>query len=369
MLVENDYGRGKSIGSALALVAAFLCGCGSSGKSDRAKVLEELSSSVLLPGYEELDTESQTLADAVAAYCAAPEAAALDTAREAWRAARRSYRRTAAFQMGPSQDLRLASALDFWPVREQDVENAISNAPAAPDASYLATLGVAARGFPALEYLLFDPNDAALRLGAGDAIAAQRCAYAALLAVDVHEQSAQARASWQGFAAALAQAGEPGSSVTSTQAGIDLVLNSVAAAMVDVTDGDLARPLGEKAGGVPQPELCESRYAGDSIADYQAALESARNIWVGARQGERGRGLTLLVRRHDISFDERVRVMFSTTHERSSAISAPLPIALESDRASVESTLEAARELRRVMSTEVVQVIGGTLTFSDNDGD
>src|SRR4030095_7161959 len=146
----------------ISFMAALAVGCGSSGKSDRAKVLEELSSSVLLPGYEELDTESQTLAETVAAYCAAPDAATLDTAREAWRATRRAYRRSAAFQIGPSEQLRLSSVLDFWPVREQDVENAVIDAPAAPDAAYLATLGVSARGLPALEYLLFDPSDAAV---------------------------------------------------------------------------------------------------------------------------------------------------------------------------------------------------------------
>ena len=135
------------------------------------------------------------------------------------------------------------------------------------------------------------------------------------------------------------------------------------------TAATLAAPLGEKSGGIAQPDECESRYSGDSVLDYGAALGSVRRVWVGALDGERGRGVTLLVRRHDIDFDTGVRGRMSTTANKVNAIPSSLEKAVVDDPASVRDALDAARDLRRVISTDVFQVIGGTLTFSDTDGD
>lgn len=342
------------------LVAVALVGCSSSTpKEDRQKVLEALSNNVMLPGYRDLDQKSAELETAMVAHCAAPSAEKLDSAKGAWRTARRALRRTAAFQFGPTEELRAPNNLDFWPVREDDVEEAITNAPAVIDAAYVGKLGSTQIGFPVLEYLLFQS-------GVETPV---RCAYASAIAKDIARRSHELALAWEKYAPDLARAGEEGSSVTSTKQGIDLALTATNGALVELTDRTLARPLGEKSGGVPQPLECESRYSGDSILDYQAALASVNSMWVGAPTGEKGKGLTLLVRRKDIPFDESVRGKITLIDERASAIDGPLSDEVVNDRQPVQDTLAAARDLRRIMATEVVQVMGGTLGFTDNDGD
>lgn len=342
------------------LVALTLVGCSSSTpKEDRQKVLEALSNNVMLPGYRDLDEKSAELNDAMLAHCDAPSAEKLETTKSAWRGARRALRRTAAFQFGPTEELRAPNNLDFWPVREDDVEDAITNAPAVIDDAWVGTLGSTQIGFPVLEYLLFQSG----------VDTPQRCAYASAVARDIARRAHELELAWEKFAPELARAGEGGSFIPSTKQGIDLALTSTNAALVELTDRTLARPLGEKSGGVPQPGECESRYSGDSILDYRAALQSVNSMWVGAPTGEKGKGLTLLVRRKDIPFDESVREKIALIDERALAIDGPLSDEVVNDQQPVERTLEAARDLRRIMATEVVQVMGGTLGFTDNDGD
>jgi predicted lipoprotein len=340
--------------------ALLLLGCSaSSAKEDRAKVLEALTEKVMLPGYRELDQRALGLGTAMSAHCSAPTPQSLDAAKSAWRAARGALRRTAAFQFGPTEELRAPNNLDFWPVRENDIEKAIADAPAVIDDAYLSKLGASQKGLPALEYLLFAS-------GVGTP---ERCAYAEGLAREIATRSHELALAWEKYAPDLVHAGEDGSSIASTQAGVNLALTSTNSALVELTDRTLARPLGEKSGGVPQPEECESRYSGDSIVDYRSALLSVNSMWVGAPSGQKGKGLTLLVRRKDIPFDESVRSSIALIDERASAIDAPLSDEVVNDKEPVQSTLEAARDLRRIMATEVVQVMGGTLGFTDNDGD
>lgn len=332
-------------------LALLLVGCSaSSAKEDREKVLEALTGSVMLPGYRALDLRSGELQSAMNAHCAAPSPESLESAKSTWRSARRALRRTAAFQFGPTEELRAANNLDFWPVREEDIETAISDAPAVVDAKYLGNLGVSQKGLPALEYLLFSSG----------VDTPERCAYAEALAKDIALRAHELAVAWESYAPELEGTG---------QAGINLSLTSTNAALVELTDRTLAKPLGEKSGGVPQPEECESRYSGDSIADYQAALSSVKSIWVGAPSGEKGKGLTLLVRRKDIPFDQAVRADISAIDQRAAAIPQPLSEQVLNDPEAVQSTLLAARELRKIMATDVVQVMGGTLGFTDNDGD
>jgi len=351
--------------SSVFLLTFGTVACGSRGKEDRQKVLEADTYAVILPSLAALQSRTQELGMALTEYCENPSPERLTTAQQSWLLARETYKLTAAFQVGPLEDF--VTQVDFWPVRELEVENAVRSAPANSDRTYLDTLGVAARGFAPLEYLLFGaPAELSV-----DPNALRRCSYAKALAADIAERALFAYDAWTlgGFAQELAQANASGSQITSTQAGVDLLLNATTAALVDLTDKALARPLGEKSGGVIQPLDCESRYSGTSSQDYLAALHSVRRLWIGALEGEQGRGLTLLVRRHNIPADERVRSALDEIAAFVERLDGDICGAIVTDAPAVARALEAARRLRQLVTTEVVQVMGGTLTFSDNDGD
>ena len=111
-------------------------------------------------------------------------------AREAWLDAADAWERLQAVSVGPTIEQRAARTLDFRPARPRSIKRAISShgrGKLPPDAAALERVGTPAKGLPALEWLLWDPD--APRTAAA-------CRYAAGLAQEVHRQ-ASARAEAQ----------------------------------------------------------------------------------------------------------------------------------------------------------------------------
>lgn len=352
------------------LLALCLIGCGGTPDPDsRRRTLEATATRVALPAHRDFAARAGELDAAVLALGGTPDDDHLAAARSGWKAARLAWRALAALNFGPAVTQGTLAAVDFWPTRPADIERAVADAPAPLDASYVARLGAAQRGLPALEYLLFGPTSP---VGSSPDAAVRRT-LAGLLAHDIATRAGDLRAAWEpeegGYAGSLAHAGESGSVVPSTRAGVDLLLNASVAALVDLTDATLARPLGEKSGGTPQPDLVEAPYAPLSIESWNAALDGLTALYVGERSGERGEGLTLLVGERSPELDRRVRASLTECRARSAALGEPLASVVEGDPAPAAALLAAARTLRRSIGTEVVQTVGGQLVFGDNDGD
>ena len=88
----------------IGLSAAFLAlmpvaGCGSE-PVDETEVVVSLTDSVIIPGYQEAAADSSELRQAIDALCAQPSDSTLDNARQAWRDARASLKRTEATWTG-----------------------------------------------------------------------------------------------------------------------------------------------------------------------------------------------------------------------------------------------------------------------------
>lgn len=126
-------------------------------------------------------------AQAAARLAAALQSACGPAARAAWRDALRAWVRLGAVAVGPLVERRSARRIDFAPTRPGQIERAIARRP--EGAAALEATGSAAKGLPALEWLLWRRTDAAA------------CAYARQVAQDVAREAAALEA---GFAALLA---------------------------------------------------------------------------------------------------------------------------------------------------------------------
>ncbi|MEW6678454.1 MAG: imelysin family protein [Pseudomonadota bacterium] len=99
---------------------------------------------------------SQPLAPAVQALCvASPEGTevALEKARAAWRDALLAWESLSAVALGPVLEGRYQRLIDFTPTRPAMIEKAIRSAPAT--LADMERIGTPAKGFPALEWLLW----------------------------------------------------------------------------------------------------------------------------------------------------------------------------------------------------------------------
>lgn len=104
----------------------------------------------------EFAQRSAQLGPALQALCDAPPAqadAALAAARQQWLAGLLSWERLSAVALGPVLERRAQRQIDFSPTRPRMIEKSIRTAPKTPAAMEL--IGTPAKGFPALEWLLW----------------------------------------------------------------------------------------------------------------------------------------------------------------------------------------------------------------------
>jgi predicted lipoprotein len=294
----------------------------------------------------------------------------LDSSQAMWMQLRAPWKRITALPFGPLVDEGFDTAIDFWPARPSSIEGGISSG--ASTQADLDALGVASKGMPAIEYLLWDPvgGDAAVLARFNDVDGPQRCAYLELLAADVELRLLELDAAWRdadGFADQLAQAGESESFPTAALA-IDQLLNAMIAGLHDIEDPKLRKPLGAEI-GAPQPELLESRFSDRSLQDARDALEGFARAYLGDQDDQRGPGLTLVVAQKSPDVDERVRDALAAAELALADVPEPLRGSIVDAPEQVEAAADAVHELRTVLTAEVASLLGVTVSLSDNDGD
>ncbi|MDI1435630.1 imelysin family protein [Polyangium sorediatum] len=360
----------------LALAAAS-CGTPTADDTAQRAVMNDLAHEVMLPIYDELEQGALPLPPAVAAFCDGPTEATLTAAQAAWRAARVPWKHAEAFRFGPVEDLRIGSAIDFWPARTDSIESAITAAPEPVTTAHIASLGVSTKGLPALEFLLFDPaggNAAVLAsLGGADAAGKKRCAYARALADAIAADTTTAQEAWSleggAFVNQVAKAGSGSTLFLTGQDGIARVVNLLIAAMIAVSENRVSRPLGIVSGTGPDPTLVESRFSDDSIEDLFGTLRGVEDVYLGRHGDRSGRGISELVAARSPAIDSSVKKAFTDAMAATSAVPAPLRTAITDHPAAVTKAQDALRVVRRLLSTDVASVLGVAVTLSDNDGD
>lgn len=359
----------------LALLSALAISCSSPSSSeiDAKPVLTDLTNNVILPTYQRLDESAEVLQKAAHALSDAPSAETLGAAQEAWREARLHWREGEAFRFGPIETNRITAAIDYWPANTGTVEKVIAGSDELTPA-YVDGLGANARGFMALEYLLFDNagGDEAVLAKLTAEGAERRRTYVAALADHLKKKTGELLTAWEpsggNFARELTDAGSA-TLFPSGKSAIDQLVNSSAFAADLIVGNKIAKPFGLKSGGVPVPEAEETPTSDNSIADMLSTLHGVESIYTGAYDGKSGKGIGDVVRDKNPTLDQRVLTALFDAKAGIEAIPPPFRTAITEHRDEVQKAYDTTRTLKNLISTEVAGTLGTTLKFNDNDGD
>jgi predicted lipoprotein len=330
----------------------------------------------MYPWQNELAVESATVKTTMAAFCDKPTEANLMAAQTAWAAARVPWKHSEMVRFGPVEDLRLGTAIDFWPARPDTIESAITSAPDPITAEHIASLGTSSKGMPALEYLIFDPNggNSAIlaSLGGVDAAALRRCAYARAVAETFANDATALEAAWSptggGFVNQVANAGTGSTTFTSGQNAIGVVVNLLNAALQAGNENKLTAPLGLNTGS-PDPSIVESPYSDHSRDDLIENLHGVEEIYYGRHGDKTGQGLTVLVTARSAAIDTAVKQTLTDAQSKVSAIPQPLRLSVTAQPDSAIAAHAAIRALRIRLSVDVASVLGISILLNDSDAD
>lgn len=355
--------------------------------------------------WQSVGRQTQALAASVGALCKEPTAERLEQARQSWRLARRAWMEAQVYEIGPMPGLRLKAQMDWWPANPERMEALIAGDEALTP-EFIGRQGSTVKGLFALERLLWAPDqdDEALLAGldASSAAAAERrCRYAAGAAEAMDRSWRQADAVWRGSAADSAAgagtdsatnsgtAAAPGATTggltpplqhfDSRQEAINAVVNRLVFVSQEL-DGMLAKPLGRRTGGTPQPETAQGTLSGSTVASVVDGLCGIRALWIGDRSAHCSEpdtapheavfpALGELVRARSPETADHVAAALDTAIAAVRALPEPFTSTLAQDPARVEAAFQAEKALERALATEVVGVLGVNLTFNANDGD
>jgi predicted lipoprotein len=346
-------------------------GCGPTEIGDRRReLLRSWGESFLLANYAELEALAGELEIRLSELEAEPSESTLFAAQDAWWAARSPWKRSDVFAFGPYSELpeRFGPKLDFWPGRPDTVLEVLDS-DGALDADGLALLGAPAKGFTALEYLLFEPE---LDLVEAFASVPRRGEYAVALAADLGWQARALADAWApdggNFLAELVDGGRGSTRYPTLNAALGEVVNRIGYTLENDRLEKLGPPLGDTADGTPQPELVESPWSGRSLEDLRDNLRGIELLFRGdsslgvlsLNDYLRFRGRNLLPQ-----FDHH----FATAVAALDAVGAPLGQAVVDSPNDVRKLMTALQSLQRFFQADVINALSLTVGFNDNDGD
>ncbi len=305
----------------------------------------------ILPRYEALAKAGATLAKTAQAE-SSPETPALtaayDDAFDAWIAASH-------LRFGPSEAQDRAFALAFWPdtrgITPRALAALINDAdPVVRDPGAFAGVSIAARGFYALEFLLYDPEILAM----GDAD--YRCDLVRAVTADIAELSADILAGWQGdFAAKVLSTGQ-GGPYRSDEEAVQELFNALTYGLEFTSDTRLGRPLGTF--DKPRPKRAEAWRAGRSLRNITLSLTSLDD-------------LSGILAQRDPELTARLQDAFQIAIADAESLDDPIleGVADPLKRLRVESLQQSIDHVREIVRDELGPELGVAPGFNAMDGD
>jgi uncharacterized protein len=336
---------------------------------DRTVMLQNISENLIVPAYSDLSTDIGSLQASATAFTQNPSTATLSTVQETWEAAYVSWQYANAYNFGPGGEEGLRKGLieevGTFPVSESKIEGFITSG------TYnLSDFNRDARGFLAIEYLLFSLSDnqqAVVDLY----VSANRKKYLNDLISNVKTRIDDALAGWnESYKASFVS-----NNGTSVGSSTSYLYNEFVRSFESIKNFKVGLPLGKRPGQTQtEPDLVEAYYSGKSVKMFKAHIQAVENIWYGRKKdGTDG-----------VGFEEYLSnvtggdALITSTKAQLEALKSTMNTIPESPRFS--SQLESAptpidafhTELQkhtRYFKSDMSSLLGIAITFSSGDGD
>lgn len=331
-----------------------------------------------VPRYQQFAEQGQGLTQAIDEACEAGASSPgrLSDLQQRWMRTAHTWRELEALQLGATLKRRSSRYVDFWPTRPQIIERAAQMTAEAPVSGPLADdlmarWGTAAKGLPALEWMLFPASaqdDAPLWRSPA------MCLYARRVARGVAEEGATLRDAWREQAAGWSTA----SAADVRQAAHDALNLMVGSCELlrgkKLQKGARLRELGGVESGLTY--AFDSVRSGQTKAFLLAHFEALAQLLLGRRaplnltqaamQDAPSVGLADMLRSQ--GFKEAKTLLPAVRRAHAALLALPVD-PQQWTPARTEAAAQALRGLRETIDPSIARVLRITITFTDADGD
>ncbi len=318
---------------------------------DAADIVRQAVRDHILPGYAALADTGKALAKAAHDDCA-PDSPAL---RAAYRDAFDAWISVSHLRFGPSEVGDRAFALAFWPdtrgLTPRSLQGLIADSdPVAESVAAYSDVSIAARGYYALEFLLYDADIQAL----GDA--AYRCQMVRAMAADIAALDRDILVDWQdAYGEAMQNPGATSPYRTPEEA-VQELFKALTYGLQFTAETRLGRPLGTF--DAPHPKRAEAWRSGRPLRNVALSLEALAD-------------LATILAQHDPSLAQRLQDAFRVAMTDAAALDDPLlaGVADPQKRLRVESLQQSIGYIREIVRDDLGPRLGVAPGFNALDGD
>ncbi|MEY8800374.1 imelysin family protein [Leisingera sp. XS_AS12] len=334
----------RSIAFALTLLAA---------PAAASELTTHITDQHILPAFQALAQSSSALAQTAQKECDAQSPdlrAAFGEAFDSWIAASH-------YRFGPTETDNRAFALAFWPDSRGKTPKALAKLIHKEDATVsdpdsFASYTIAARGFYALEYLLYDPEVST----AGQP--AYRCTLTRAISHDIAATAAAILTDWQQTYAAEMRS--PGNRYQSDEEIAQELFKALNTGLQVMDDLRLGRPLGTF--DRPRPLRAEARRSGRSLRHLLVSLNALEPLALALAEADNAT---------DPSLKAELTQSFAKIRDRAEAVEDPTfaSVADPAGRIRIEALRQDVQDLRALVATRLGPVLGVAAGFNALDGD
>ncbi len=336
---------------------------------DRSLMLQNIADNIIVPAYADLASEVTSLQSTAMAFTQNPTPATLSAVQQAWEETYLAWQYANAFNVGPAgeEGLRkgLIEELGTFPVSESKINAILSSG-----VYNLSDFNRDARGFLAVEFLLFNLNDdnQAVVDSFNSAIRKQ---FLNDLIANIQARVGEVNIAWNGGYRSefINNNGTDVGSSTSQ------LYNEFVRSFESIKNFKVELPLGKRPGQTQiEPALVEAYYSGISVKMFKTHVQAIENTWYGKnKEGSDG-----------IGFEEYLEnvtggnELIASTKAQLELVKSAMNAIPETPRFSVQlqntpESIDAFRiELQkntRYFKSDMSSLLGIAITFSSSDGD
>lgn len=357
------------------------CGGSDDSKKDETitfdvkALLTNVANNMVVPSYENFQTKIETVKTQATAFTSNPSQLTLDDLKIAVEAATIAWQKMGLFEggsgsrFGPSNTTYLRRFVNTFPTKPTQIENAILTEDYNLDTNFVI------QGLPALDYLLYESDDATViaEFSSNDN-ADMRRDYLHIIIDKMVDKTETLITDWDAYKITFSDNDNTGSN-----GAFALLLNGVTEYYEQqIRKAKLGGPLGKFTAGEARPQDIESLYYKNSKQLLSLANQAIIDFYEGKYFATATKGQSL----KDYLTASKVKMMGSSTlladafstqltvvQEKIDAIDGDYYTLVETKDASLNEVFDAFQDAIALLKVEIFAALNTSISYSDTDGD
>lgn len=332
---------------------------------NRAAMLTNMSTNIIIPAYAAYQTSTVSLDAAVTAFNASPTSANLVALQNAFVAAYQLWQPASTFDFGPAMTAALRVNTNTYPADVAQINANVTAGTYNP----LLLANLSAKGFPALDYLLFGTgvdNTAILTLFTTDSQAASRKTYLAALSAELKTNATTILSAWNGTykTTFLAATGTDASSSTGQ------LVNQLVYDYEIIKNYEIGIPAGTQSMGTTYPAKVQAYYSKISLQLTVLHVQAIQNLYLGATGSGLDDYLVFANAKYSGgSLNDAIKAQFIVAIAKLQTLTNPLSTNIINNPTAVTAAYTELQKLTVLLKTDMTSSLGIAITYGDNDGD